>query len=72
MGGCMRRLTISVFGSTTHYSDDMGETWKQSPAPPRFSRPSASGRPGGTPKKPSARAADTHDNTGRSAQGLEY
>jgi photosystem II stability/assembly factor-like uncharacterized protein len=44
-------LTHFVFGPTTHYSDDMGETWKQSPAPPRFSRPSASGRPGGTPEE---------------------
>ena len=41
-------LTHFVFGATTHYSDDMGETWKQSPEPPRFSRPSVSGRPGGT------------------------
>ena len=40
-----------VFGATTHYSDDLGETWTQSPAPPRFSRPSASGRPGGTPEE---------------------
>ena len=40
-----------VFGATTHYSDDMGQTWKQSPAPPRFSRPSVSGRPGGTPEE---------------------
>ncbi len=40
-----------VFGSTIHYSDDMGETWTQSPAPPLFSRPSASGRPGGTPEE---------------------
>ncbi|MBI1255925.1 MAG: exo-alpha-sialidase [Chloroflexi bacterium] len=40
-----------VFGATTHYSDDLGQTWKQSPAPPRFTRPSASGRPGGTPEE---------------------
>lgn len=40
-----------VFGATTHYSDDMGQTWKQCPEPPRFSRPSASGRPGGTPEE---------------------
>jgi photosystem II stability/assembly factor-like uncharacterized protein len=37
-----------VFGPTTHYSEDLGETWTQSPAPPKFSRPSASGRPAGT------------------------
>ena len=40
-----------VFGATTHYSDDLGQTWKQSPTPPVFSRPSASGRPGGTPEE---------------------
>ncbi|MCC6803980.1 MAG: exo-alpha-sialidase [Anaerolineae bacterium] len=40
-----------VFGPTTHYSDDMGATWKQCPEPPRFSRPSVSGRPGGTPEE---------------------
>ncbi len=40
-----------VFGANTQYSDDMGQTWKQSPTPPRFSRPSASGRPGGTPEE---------------------
>ncbi len=40
-----------VFGATTHYSDDLGQTWKQSPAPPRFTRPSVSGRPGGTPEE---------------------
>jgi photosystem II stability/assembly factor-like uncharacterized protein len=40
-----------VFGPTTHYSDDLGATWKQSPEPPRFSRPSISGRPGGTPEE---------------------
>jgi photosystem II stability/assembly factor-like uncharacterized protein len=40
-----------VYGPTTHYSDDLGQTWKQSPAPPRFTRPSASGRPGGTPEE---------------------
>jgi phage pi2 protein 07 len=39
------------FGSTTHYSDDLGETWKQGPVAPKFSRPSASGRPGGTPEE---------------------
>src|SRR5215213_3625700 len=44
-------LTHFVFGSTTHYSDDLGETWTQCPAPPAFSRPSASGRPGGTPEE---------------------
>ena len=32
-------LTHFVFGPTTHYSDDKGQTWKQSPAPPAFTRP---------------------------------
>lgn len=40
-----------VFGATTHFSDDMGATWKQSPMPPIFTRPSVSGRPGGTPEE---------------------
>lgn len=44
-------VTHFVFGATTHYSDDLGETWKQSQASPEFSRPSASGRPGGTPEE---------------------
>ena len=44
-------LTHFVFGSTIHYSDDLGETWTQSPASPAFSRPSVSGRPGGTPEE---------------------
>jgi len=40
-----------VFGATTHHSDDLGLTWSQGAEPPRFSRPSASGRPGGTPEE---------------------
>src|SRR5579885_289801 len=44
-------VTHFVFGATTHYSDDMGASWKQGQNPPRFSRPSASGRPGGTPEE---------------------
>jgi hypothetical protein len=44
-------VTHFVFGATVHSSDDMGATWKQGEAPPRFSRPSASGRPGGTPEE---------------------
>ncbi len=44
-------LNHFVFGSTTHYSDDLGQTWKQGAEAPKFSRPSASGRPGGTPEE---------------------
>jgi photosystem II stability/assembly factor-like uncharacterized protein len=44
-------LNHFVFGTTTHYSDDQGQTWKQSPSPPKFTRPSVSGRPGGTPEE---------------------
>lgn len=44
-------LSHFVFGATTQYSDDLGQTWKQSPVLPRFSRPSVSGRPGGTPEE---------------------
>ena len=34
-------LTHFVFGATTHYSDDMGQTWTQGSTPPRLP---ASGR----------------------------
>ncbi len=37
-----------VFGPTIHYSDDLGQTWTASPAPPKLQRKSASGRPSGT------------------------
>jgi hypothetical protein len=37
-----------VFGPSTHYSDDWGQTWTQSAKSPVFERPSASGRPPGT------------------------
>ena len=40
-----------VFGATTHYSDDLGQTWTQAKVAPAFSRPSKSGRPGGTPEE---------------------
>ncbi|MDI6695852.1 MAG: hypothetical protein QME21_12465 [Anaerolineales bacterium] len=38
-----------VYGATTHYSDDLGQTWTQVRQPPAFPRPSKSGRPPGTP-----------------------
>jgi len=41
-------VTHFVFGATTQHSDDLGETWKQNTESPKFSRPSASGRPAGT------------------------
>jgi hypothetical protein len=41
----------AVFGPTTHYSDDFGETWKQADKPPAFERPSQSGRPLNTPEE---------------------
>jgi hypothetical protein len=37
-----------VFGSTTQYSDDLGQNWTQSEVVPAFSRPSKSGHPSGT------------------------
>ncbi len=40
-----------VFGPTTHFSDDLGQTWTQCAESPKFSRPSVSGRPGGTPEE---------------------
>ncbi len=38
-----------VFGPSTHFSDDFGETWAQAENPPVFERPSAAHRPLGTP-----------------------
>lgn len=40
-----------VFGATTHYSDDLGQTWTQAKVVPAFTRPSVSGRPAGTPEE---------------------
>lgn len=37
-----------VYGPTTHYSDDLGQTWKQAEVVPALERPSTSGRPAGT------------------------
>lgn len=37
-----------VYGPTTQYSDDFGQTWTQAPVVPKLSRPSNSGRPHGT------------------------
>lgn len=38
-----------VYGPSTHYSDDLGATWKQAEVPPAFSRASKSGRPPSNP-----------------------
>lgn len=50
-----RRLHASVdhfvYGPTTHYSDDLGQSWTQAAVNPVFSRPSKSGRPAGTPEE---------------------
>jgi photosystem II stability/assembly factor-like uncharacterized protein len=40
-----------VYGPTTQYSDDLGQTWNQSARVPQFTRPSKSGRPLGTPQE---------------------
>lgn len=40
-----------VYGPSTHYSDDFGETWSQASEVPTFCRPSKSGRPVGTPQE---------------------
>lgn len=40
-----------VYGSTPHYSDDLGATWTQSQSVPAFTRPSASGRPPSFPEE---------------------
>ncbi len=43
-------LSHFVYGPTTHYSDDLGQTWTQARVSPAFSRPSKSGHPHGTPE----------------------
>src|SRR5512135_383367 len=37
-----------VYGPTTHYSDDLGNSWTQAIQVPAITRPSKSGRPMGT------------------------
>lgn len=54
MGMDMRdgRLHVAAshdaFGTSTHFSDDFGESWTQAEKAPTFERPSTSGRPAGT------------------------
>lgn len=43
--------THFVFGPTTHYSDDDGQTWTQAKGVPAFPRQSTSGRPPSTPEE---------------------
>ena len=38
-----------AYGPSTHYTDDLGKTWKQARFVPSFPRPTQSGRPLGTP-----------------------
>lgn len=40
-----------VYGPSTHYSDDFGESWTQGKKAPIFFRPSKSSRPLGTPEE---------------------
>jgi len=40
-----------VYGPTTHYSDDLGQTWTQAEVVPTLTRPSKSGRPASTPEE---------------------
>ncbi len=42
-------VSHAVYGPTTHYSDDMGQTWTQARQVPALTRASKSGRPPGTP-----------------------
>src|SRR5258708_21298090 len=44
-------LSHFVYGSNIHHPDNLGDPWTQGPEPPKVSRPSASGRPGGTPEE---------------------
>ena len=47
--GRLHAATVhDVFGPSTHYSDDWGETWVQAEKAPVLERPSKSGRPAGT------------------------
>ena len=41
-------VSHNVYGPTTHYSDDLGETWVQAKQVPVLTRPSNSGRPAST------------------------
>ena len=41
-----------VYGSTTHYSDDLGRSWTQAARVPALPRPSKSGRPPSSPHRP--------------------
>lgn len=41
-------LSHFVYGSTIHYSNDLGKTWTQAKVSPAFSRPSKSGHPHAT------------------------
>jgi hypothetical protein len=50
-----------VYGPTTQYSDDLGETWQQSRQVPVVPRPSKSGRPLTTPEE-AARYAEGQTN----------
>ena len=40
-----------VYGSTTHYSDDLGRSWTQAAQVPALPRPSKSGRPPSSPEE---------------------
>ncbi len=46
-----------TYGPTTHYSDDLGKTWKQARQVPSLPRASKSGRPPGTPEEASQAAS---------------
>jgi hypothetical protein len=38
-----------IYGASTHYSDDLGNTWVQADQSPQFTHASKTGRPPGTP-----------------------
>ncbi|HSG43145.1 MAG TPA: hypothetical protein VLA72_08310 [Anaerolineales bacterium] len=50
-------VSHNVYGPTTHYSDDLGNTWVQAKQVPMITRPSKSGRPSGTVDEASRSAA---------------
>lgn len=63
-----------IYGSTTHYSDDLGKTWTQAAGVPVLGRASKSGRPLSTPEEAgrSAEGEDVQAKPEKFNQSLEH
>ncbi len=64
-----------VYGPTTHYSDDLGETWTQATQVPSIPRASKAGRPPGTPDEAEAAITgekDLNRQARKTHQGVEH